>query len=428
MNVPLYVAIMAVLVIMSAYFSATETAFASISKTRIKLMAENNKKAALALKLSENYDKLISTILIGNNVVNIAVSSLATVLFIWLLKDEDIGATVATAVVTLVVLTFGEICPKGIAKEDPEAFAIFSAPIIRVLMVILTPISFFFSLIKKAISKLFRTKNKEAMSQEEILMIVEEAEQEGSINEDESQLLHNAIEFSELSAEDILTHRVDLEAVSADADKKEIAHVFSETKFSRLLVYEDTIDNIVGVIHQKDFYSETTITRRSVRDIMTPPIFTLKNEKIDNILKLLQKNKSHVAVILDEYGGTYGMVTMEDILEELVGEIWDEHDEVTEELKEVSENIFHVDGLMNFEDFCEQFKLKDTESQSISVGGWISEKLEKIAETGDSFTFENLNITVSETDGHRVATLEIEVLDKAPEEDGEKSDNEDTED
>lgn len=418
MNVPLYIAVMAVLILMSAYFSATETAFASLSKTRLKLMAESNKKAALAYKLSEKYDSLISTILIGNNIVNISVSSVGTVFFISILGD--IGATVSTAVITVAVLIFGEICPKGIAKESPESFACFSAPIIRILMFLFAPLNFLFSSIKNLFSKLFRVKRNDVTSQEELLIIVDEAQQEGGIDEEESILLHNAIEFSELCAEDILTHRVDLEAVPIDADKKEIAHVFSETKFSRLLVYEDTIDNIIGVIHQKDFYSETTITRRSVRDIMTPPIFILKNEKIDDLLRLLQKNKSHVAIILDEYGGTYGMVTMEDILEELVGEIWDEHDEVTEELKEVSQNTFHVDGLMNFEDFCEQFELKDKESQSISVGGWVAEQLEKIPETNDSFDFENLKVTVSETDGHRAATLEIEVLERSDEEEDSK--------
>ena len=420
MNVPLYVAIMAILVLLSAYFSATETAFASMSKPRMKVLAETNKKAALALKLSDNYDKLISTILIGNNIVNIALSSLGTIMFIFLIGD--IGATVSTAVVTVVVLIFGEICPKGIAKETPERFAIFSAPIIGFLMIILTPFSAFFSLIKNGVSKLFGSKNKEAMSQEELLIIVDEAKKDGGINEEEHQLLNNAIEFSDLSAEDILTHRTDLEAVSINADKKDIAHVFSETKFSRLLVYEDTIDNIIGVIHQKDFYSETTVTEKSIKDIMTPPIFTIKTEKIDDLLRLLQKNKSHIAIVLDEYGGTYGMITMEDILEELVGEIWDEHDEVTEALKEVSENIFHVDGLMNFDDFCDQFEIKHAEAESVSVGGWVSEKLEKIAEKGDSFTFEKLNITVSEIDGHRVATLEIEVLDEIPEENKEATD------
>ena len=407
MNIPLYIAIMALLVLMSAYFSATETAFSSVSKTKLKLLSETNKKAALALKLSENYDKLISTILIGNNIVNIAVASLGTVLFVHLL-GEGIGATVSTVVITIVVLIFGEVCPKGIAKDSPEKFTLFSAPIIRVLIVILTPISFLLSQLKRLISKLFKNKDNSAMSQEELLMIVDEAEQDGGIDEDESELLHNAIEFSELRAEDILTHRVDLEAVSIETDKKDIAHIFSTSKFSRLLVYEDSIDKIIGVIHQKDFYFETAITRKSVKEIMTPPIFILKNEKIDDLLKKLQQAKSHVAIVLDEYGGTYGMVTMEDILEELVGDIWDEHDEVVEEFTEVSENLFHVDGMMNFEDFCEQFDIED-ESQSISLGGWAAEKLEKIPDVGDSFEFDKLQITVTDTDNNRASMLEVKI-------------------
>ena len=408
MNVPLYIAVMAMLVLMSAYFSATETAFSSVGKTRLKLLSETNKKAALALKLLEDYDKLISTILIGNNIVNIAVASLGTLLFVHLL-GEGIGATVSTVVITVVVLIFGEVCPKGIAKDSPEKFTLFSAPIIKTLILIFTPISFLLSQLKKLISKLFKNKDNAAMSQEELLMIVDEAEQDGGIDEDESELLHNAIEFSELSAEDILTHRVDLEAVSIDTDKKDIAHIFSTSKFSRLLVYEDNIDKIVGVIHQKDFYFETAITRKSVKEIMTPPIFILKNEKIDDLLKKLQQAKSHVAIVLDEYGGTYGMVTMEDILEELVGDIWDEHDEVIEEFTEVAENVFHVDGMMNFEDFCEQFEI-EAESQSISLGGWASEQLEKIPDVGDSFEFGKLVVTVTDTDNNRASLLEVKII------------------
>lgn len=421
MNVPLYVAIIAALLLMSAYFSATETAFLAASKTRLKLMAESNKRARLALKLAENYDRLISTILIGNNLVNIAIASLGTVLFVGLMGD--IGATVSTAVITIAVLIFGEVCPKSIAKDSPESFALFSAPIINALIYLFMPISFVLSLIRKLISKLFKTKDDTAMSQEELLMIVEEVEQEGGIDEDESELLHNAIEFSELSAEDILTHRVDLEAVSIETDKKEIAHLFSTSKFSRLLVYEDTIDKIVGVIHIKDFYSETSVTRKSIKNIMTPPIFVLKNEKIDDLLRKLQGAKSHVAIVLDEYGGTYGMVTMEDILEELVGDIWDEHDEVIEELREIDENTFHVDGMMNFEDFCEEFEI-EAESQAISVGGWASEQLEKIPDIGDSFECGKFSITVSEMDVNRVALLEIK---KIPEDAEEESKPEEVE-
>ena len=408
MNVPLYIAIMAVLVLISAYFSATETAFSSLSKTRLKLLSEENKKAALAYKLSENYDKLISTILIGNNIVNIALASLGTVMFVHLMENDDLAATISTVVVTIVVLIFGEVTPKGIAKDSPEKFAIFSAPMINVLIFILTPLSFLLSLIKKLISKIFGNKENTTMSQEELLLIVDEVEQEGVIDQDESELLHNAIEFSELCAEDILTHRVDLEAVSVDADKAEIAHVFSTTKFSRLLVYEDSIDNIVGVIHQKDFYLETSVTEQSVKEIMTAPIFVLKTEKIDDLLRRLQQTKSHIAVILDEYGGTYGIVTMEDILEELVGDIWDEHDEVVEECREIADNIYHVDGMMKFEDFCKQFDFS-AESQSISLGGWAAEQLEKIPEEGDSFDYEKLHITVTATDSNRASLLEVKV-------------------
>ena len=411
MNIPLYIAIMAVLVLMSAYFSATETAFSSLSKTRLKLLSEENKKAALAYKLSENYDKLISTILIGNNIVNIAVASLGTVLFVHIMDNDDLAATVSTVIITITVLIFGEVMPKGMAKDFPEKFAIFSAPIINILIVLLTPISFLLSKLKQLISKMFGSKEAATMSQEELLLIVDEVEQEGGIDQEESELLHNAIEFSELRAEDILTHRVDLEAVSVDADKEEIAHVFSTTKFSRLLVYEENIDNIVGVVHQKDFYSETSVTPRSLKEIMTPPIFILKNEKIDDLLRRLQQNKSHIAVILDEYGGTYGIVTMEDILEELVGDIWDEHDEVVEECREIEENVYHVDGMMNFEDFCKQFEF-EAESQSISIGGWVAEQLEKIPEEGDSFDFEKLHVTVKATDSNRASLLEITVTEE----------------
>ena len=409
MNVPLYIAVMAMLVLMSAYFSATETAFSSMSKTRLKLLSEENKRAALAIKLSENYDKLISTVLIGNNIVNIALATLGTLFFVEVLGMGDIGATVSTVVITLVVLTFGEVCPKSIAKDHPERFAIFSSPIINVFIFVLTPLSFIFSMIKKFVSKIFRSKESASMSQEELLLIVDEVKEEGVIDQDESELLHNAIEFSELCAEDILTHRVDLEAVAIDEDKKEIAHVFSTSKYSRLLVYEDTIDKIVGVIHQKDFYSETAITRASIKDIMTPPVFALKNEKIDDLLHRLQENKSHIAVILDEYGGTLGIVTMEDILEELVGDIWDEHDEVKEEFKEITENVYSVDGIMNFEDFCKEFDIK-AESQSISIGGWVAEQLEKIPETGDTFTFDKFSVTVTETENNRASIIEIKIL------------------
>ena len=235
-----YILAMVFCVIMSAYFSATETAFSSLNRTRLKALSEKgNKKADLALSLEEKYDKLISTILIGNNIVNIALASVGTLVFVKILRgDQEVGATVSTAVVTVVVLIFGEITPKSIAKDNPEKFAMFSAPFLRLLMVVLTPINFLFSMWKKLISKIFKVSEDTKMSQEELLLLVEEVQQEGSIDESEGELLKNAIEFRDQVAEDILTHRTDLEAVSVDTDKAEVARVFTQSRFSRLLVYE----------------------------------------------------------------------------------------------------------------------------------------------------------------------------------------------
>ena len=413
--------IMGVCLIGSAYFSATETAFLSMNKTRMKTLAEKgNKRAETALDLSDKYDKLISTILIGNNIVNILLSSLATVLFVKLLGD--MGATVSTIVTTVAVLIFGEITPKSIAKDFPESFAMFSAPFMRILLVFLTPLNILFSAWKKLISKLFASKEDDRMSQEELLMFVEEVQQDGSIDTDEGDLIKNAIEFTDRTAEDILTHRVDLEAVPTDATKEDIAHKFTETRFSRLLVFSETIDKIVGVINQKDFYVGQGMTRKSVEEITTQPLFIHRSEKISDLLKLLQQEKSHIAVVLDDYGGTLGIVTMEDILEELVCDIWDEHDEVVEDFREVSEDTCIVDCSINFYDFCARYDI-DSDTNSISLGGWITEQMGKIPEEGDEFEYENLHITITETDGRRV--IAAKVVQNDPDEDGGDSEDKD---
>ena len=398
---------MVILVMMSAYFSATETAFSSLNKTRLKTLAEDgNKRAALTLKLAENYDKLISTILIGNNIVNICLASLGTIFFIHIIHDENLGTTLSTVVITVVVLIFGEITPKSIAKDMPEKFAMFSTPFINLLIIILTPINFVFSMWKKLISKILKVEENEKMSQEELLMFVDEVEQEGTIDEDEGDLIRNVIEFTETQAEDILTHRVDLEAVPMDADKEEISKKFQDTQFSRLLVYEESIDNIVGFILQKDFYTVDGITKTSVKKLVKPVIFTQKTEMVNDLLKKLQVNKTHIAVVLDEYGGTLGIVTMEDILEELVGEIWDEHDEVVEDFQKLDEDKYRVDCSVNAEDFFEYFEI-ETETENVSLGGWVMEQLDKVPEKGDKFTFENLDVTVIETDSRRATKIDV---------------------
>ena len=307
---------MAACLLLSAYFSATETAFSSANSTRLKTLAEKgNKNAALACRLLGQYDKLLSTILIGNNIVNILMASIGTVLFVR--HYGDAGATISTVVVTVVVLIFGEISPKSIAKDCAERFAMRSAPILQVFLYILTPLNFLFSLWKKLLAKVFRLNAESKMSQEELLMLVDEVQQDGSIDKNEGELLKNAIDFSEQQAKDILIHRVDLAALPITASKEEIAALFDETKYSRLLIYQDSIDHILGTVLQKDFYVGCGITKKPIRDILVPPVFVLENEPISRLLKTLQKAKTHVAVVVDEYGGTCGIVTMEDILEDI---------------------------------------------------------------------------------------------------------------
>ena len=406
-NYTYYVIGIIVLILLSAYFSATETAFSSLNKTKLKTIIDNDKKnktAELTLRLAEEYDKLLSTILIGNNIVNIAMASLGAVLFINIYGD--IGATISTIVVTVLVLIFGEISPKSIAKDMPEKFAMFSSPMINLLIILLTPINFLFMQWKKLLSKMFKIEEDNSVSSDELLTMVEEIQQNGNLDIEDGELIKNAIEFNERKAEDIITHRVDIEAVSLDTDKTDIAKKFRETQFSRLLVYEETIDKIVGVIHLKDFFAEDGITKQSIEEMMVKPLYVQKSENINDLLKILQKNKSHIAVVVDEFGGTHGIVTMEDILEELVGEIWDEHDEVVEFLKEVSDKVYEVDCSMDFDDFCVEFDI-ECETDSVSVGGWVMEQLGKIPEQEETFSYENLDVSILETDSNRVIKIKV---------------------
>lgn len=392
-----------ILILCSAYFSATETAFSSLSRIRLKnLAAEGSKKAAMALKLSENYDKLLSSILIGNNVVNITASSLATVLFIKYFPVY--GVTASTIVMTILVLIFGEISPKSLAKESPEEFAMFSAPIIRAIIIVLTPFNFLFGLWKILLNKLFKTSNDRGITEQELITMVEEAQNEGGIDAQEGDLIKSAIEFNDLEAGDILTPRVDLTAVDIEEDQQAIYNVFMESRFSRIPVYKDTIDNIVGVIHQRDFFVMIRTKGQTMQDIIKPVIFVSDSIKISKLIKHLQKSKAHMAVVTDEYGGTMGIVTMEDILEELVGEIWDEHDDVVNDTEKISENEYMVSGSADVGELFEMFGLKCDVEQN-TVNGWAMEQLEKIPEIGDSFTDENFAVIVKELDGRRIGKV-----------------------
>lgn len=393
-------------IIMSAYFSATETAFSSLNRIRIKNMAEKgNKRAGLVLKLSENYDGLLSTILIGNNIVNIASASLATVIFVKLLGDEA-GASISTVVTTIVVLIFGEVSPKSIAKESPEQFAMFSAPFLNAFMVLLTPVNYLFKQWKKLLSLLIRTSGDSGITEEELLAIVEEAKQDGGIDEQEGSLIKSAIEFTELEAMDIATPRVDVTGIPVDADKEEIAAVFGETGYSRLPVYKDKIDDIIGIIYQKDFYNQVYRGVCGVEAIVRPALYVAKSKKINVLLKELQKNKMHIAVVIDEFGGTMGIVTLEDILEELVGEIWDEHDVVVQEIEKISDQEYLVLGNTSVEKLFEELGGEE-EFESFTVSGWVMELAERIPEEGDVLYYENMTITVMKMKDRRVEQVRI---------------------
>ena len=404
---------MGVLVMMSAYFSATETAFNSLNITKLKIAAEREDKGAkLILRLLEDYNRLLTTILVGNNIVNIALSSIATVFFIKLVGG-DIGATVSTAVITVVVLIFGEITPNSIAKESPEAFARFSAPIINFLAVILTPINFIFSLWKKLVSLVVKSSGEQAVTEEELLSMVDEVESSGGIGEQEGELIRNAMELNENDAADIATPRVDIEAVEKNWTKEEVAEVFVETGYSRLPVYVDSIDNIIGIIHRTDFYNNYDMD--NIADTMlTKPIFVPKTIKLGALLKLLQKSKCHMAVVTDEYGGTFGIVTMEDILEELVGEIWDEHDEIEEDMSE-SKGVYTVSGSMDPEELFEELEMDIEEVPYATLSGWIMDELNKVPEVGDTFENSGYRFTVETVDGMRVDTAVVEKLEAAAE-------------
>ncbi len=396
---------MAACLILSAYFSATETAFSSANGTKLRTLAEKgSKKAKLACELLEHYDKLLSTILIGNNIVNILMASIGTVLFVR--HYGDAGATISTVVVTVVVLVFGEISPKSVAKDCAERFAMFSAPILQVFLFVLTPLNFLFSLWKKLLAKVFRLNGESKLSQEELLMLVDEVQQDGSIDKNEGELLKNAIDFSEQQAQDILIHRVDLAALPITASKEEVAALFTETKYSRLLIYQDSIDHILGTVHQKDFYVGCGITEKPLPEIIVPPLFVLENEPISRLLKTLQKAKTHVAVVVDEYGGTCGIVTMEDILEELVGEIWDEHDEIEVFIRKTGANTFLVDAGMDFDEFAAYFQLK-TDSEMTSVSGWVMEQFGRVPESGERITAGPLDVLVTKVDNHRIEEIQI---------------------
>lgn len=398
------------LLFMSAFFSATETAFTSFNSVRMKNTASNgDAKAALVLRLTENFDRVLTTLLIGNNIVNISMASIGALIFTR--SFGDIGVTISTAVITILVLVFGEILPKTFAKESPERFAMFAAPTVRVLTVIFAPLNGFFAWGKDRITSTFNVAAEEkGITEEELLTIVEEAQIDGGINEEEGDLIRSVIEFDDLEVVDIVTPRVDVVAASESASTEEILAIFRDTGYSRLPIYRESVDNIIGVIHQKDFHNEVAYAKMPLETIIKPAIFVTESMKISTLMRQLQQHKSHIAIVTDEFGGTLGIVTMEDIIEELVGEIWDEHDEVVEEIEQVAEGEYKVMAGANLDKIFRLLDIDDEETGATTVGGWVTEQLGRVPEEGDHFIYENVSTTITKTNSRRVLEVLFKII------------------
>jgi CBS domain containing-hemolysin-like protein len=423
-----------VLLCFSAFFSASEMAFSSLNRIKLKNLAAKNARARLALKLLDAYDRLLSSVLIGNNIVNIASSALATMLFMNIFGAG--GVSVATLVMTVLVLIFGEVSPKTLAKESPELTALRFAPFLRLFIVIFTPLNYLTGIWKKIIVRLFPPRLDRAVTEDELLTFVEEVRQEGGINRQEEEMIRQVIEFDDLTAGEICTPRINVTAVAETDTIEEIERRFAETGFSRLPVYRDNIDTITGVILLKDFYHEVTKGGKTAAQIVKPVVFVTKTIKISKLLQTLQQKQSHLAVLVDEFGGTVGIVTVEDIIEELVGEIWDEHDEVVESIKKNEDGSFTVMANANFQDMLDLIGKDDGKAggsetraaedapddepvPNTTVGNWVMENLGGLPHAGAWFVWRNLRIQVSGTQGHRVTEVTARIIEKTRE--GEKN-------
>lgn len=420
-NIAIYVIILVALLILSAFFSATETAFTSLNRTRLKLLADDGKKSAKkALKHAENYDRLLYTILIGNNIVNLTLATISTLLFSSIITNsESLSATLSTIISTIAVLIFGEITPKTLAKEFPEKVAMFVAPIMDFFTIILYPLNLVFTGWKLLLKKIFKFKSEDVITEQELLTYVEEANEDGTLDNNETELISSAIEFNDAEVGDILVPRVNVIAVEENTPMKDIRLVFSEHGFSRLPVYRRSIDTIIGMIHEKDFYAAYTSGATNIKGIVTSMALATEHMKISALLRSMQKQKVHMATVVDEYGGTLGIVTLEDILEELVGEIWDEHDEVVDYFTKLDDEHYLVDGNAELTEFFEIFSQEeDEESDSNTVSGWIIERSGDIPPIGYTFDYNNLTVTVTKRTLKKVLEVKVEI--RPAEEDAEE--------
>jgi CBS domain containing-hemolysin-like protein len=422
----LLIILIVIFVALSAFFSGSEIAFASANKMRMKKEAEKGKKTAkLALYISENYTKSIAAILAGNNLVNIACASAATVL---MTKHFNNAETITTIGLTIIILIFGEIFPKIIASELADKIVYVIAWPLKIVMTMLSPIVYVVSALVNKLSPIWTPKETQPqVTQEELVNLIDAIEEEGVFTEKESELIKSAVEFTETTAKDILTPRVDMFAYDIDDDIKTLLKDKDTMSFSRVPVYKDRIDNIIGILSSKKLVKEMLVNPNvKVEDLLSPPMFVHMTRTVSSILKEFRRTRSHMAVVIDEFGGVMGIITLEDVIEEIVGEIYDESDEVETEFEETEDGIFTVDGGLNIYDLFNliEYEPKDFESEYTTVGGWATEMLDKFPEVGDTFTHGRITLTVTEAQAMRVETVKVELAPDPEDEDSEKEDNE----
>lgn len=408
------IAIIVFLVVMSAVFSATETAYSSANLIRLKNLANSGKKTAkTAVKIIEKYDKALTAVLIGNNIVNIAASSIATVVFSSAFGANGVAA--ATLVMTIVVLIFGEVLPKNFAKENAERFCLFMAYPLNALMFVFTPIIAFFVMLKNLLSRLFKNKNKQpSVTEEELMYMIEEIEDEGVLEEQESNLVRSALEFDETLVEEILIPRVNVIAIDKNEDIEIIKDCFFENSYSRFPVYDETIDNIIGILHQNDFCKLYFDGGKDIVPFLKKPLFVSEYQKISDTLKAMQREKVHMAVVLDEYGGTSGIVTLEDIIEELVGEIYDESDDEDTSFVKISDNKYDVSADLSISDFAERIGIDEEEFETDcnSLGGLFMDTLHRVVRINDTVEYKMLRLTATKIEDQWIERIAVEVKDR----------------
>ncbi|WP_070119569.1 hemolysin family protein [Bacillus marinisedimentorum] len=411
------------LILLSAFFSSAETAYSSVNKIRLKHFVDEGRRGSRrALAIAEEFDKTLSTILVGNNIVNIAAASISAKLATDLVGGTT-GILVSTVIMTILILIFGEILPKSLAKENAESYSLMISGVLQFLIILLTPINFFFIQLKLLVSKFFsKESGMPSVTEEEIKVMLDISEEEGVIDRGERELIHRSMDFDDILVREILTPRIDMVAIEVNQPVEEIKQVFFDERFSRIPVYEETIDNVIGVLSEREFYTHVLkYNDVNIREIMRKPKFVVESMKISSLLPQLQKQKVHMAIVLDQYGGTAGLVTLEDVLEEIVGDIWDEQDEKINEMTKISDTVYEFDAQYQLDDFAETMHISMPESSYHTLGGWVIEIFGTLPVKGDAFNFGNLTVTVDEVEERRIRKIIVEIQDQEERTDGSAS-------